>query len=1212
MKPNVRRGGGFRGLLEYALDRGDACEIVGGNLEGRTPKALAAEFGVARNLRPDCARPVWHCSLSLPAGEHLDNEKWHSIAQGLMTKVGMDPNRHQFVAVIHRDTQHEHVHVIGSRISLDGKLWHGVDDAFTAQLASQDLEIEHGLTITKGPEVDKERPGKGLRASLKLSQAEREMWSSRGILPPKVEIAAAIDQAIKLSDGSPADFKRHLELTGVDARLSVGKGKITGGSYSVMAAWEGGEELCSYKGGDIGRLYEAKEIDGRLTARRAEIEHQALALDRLANLQAEKAIENHPANISKLAEATASLREVSIDVGSPGLRERALADARSTEWRGPQKPAEGRSPDGADLGDARGGPEASGLDRAERGPGSLENRPDFGSDGDHRQPAESFERGPGSHVLAPARALQSDGHPDPDEAENLTDHSLPASPSLPPEGVGSIEPGGVAAIAPSEPRQAFKVSILAQNYRHALDADEFKEHLHWVRPGLPGGPIQVALYGGQRITDDGKTISLSRGQADDVAVKAMLGMAEANGWKSVTLTGSDDFKNRAWLEAQRRGVAVSGYEPPDHVRRQWQEEEHEREVSRLARAGTGEGSVSAWEDNRSGGPSRAAARDGTPGPDDGELSRNTLPARGIGREIGRIPATEPGAGARADAFPEGQPGSPADAPSPTSGRDRVPVPGGRAGFEGGNRPTEIGAQQPAGFPGEGSGSDHQYGRASGSSAGASAEQPRGPARGVQVELPDPHAAELEEVGQWDKLVRQPSENIQPDTEGNKKPAGRGEGRDGRNGEAGGLNRSTDQASQGGPMASDGSDPLNGDRRRGLDSGGDGMAWNSRFKRASAAKKREGEGLGQPVSGQSNVGSDARFLPRSVGKEVIDRIKNDSPLEFLRKNYGGENIEINKSQTSIRINGVLRADLSRDGHWVSCDWGGDAIGDNIALAQWVKPDMNFPDTVYELSGARPDITTRVSPKNERRVEDKRPHIPFEKGRSEGRKYLTARGISEEIIDVAERAGALRYLENAVMFTGRDETKAIRSATLRHIKAVSLEDGTIITKRDLADSNKNFPAVIPGSKKTVVIVEGGINALAVQDLAARAGHEIPTVIATGGVGVRKFVEVNPEVRALLEAAEKVQIMAENEMKDGKPDPEKQAKTDLFREKLASAVAEVRQGELPQMLKPPIGSKDAADWNAKQVADLAKRLAERLAEEERLERIRQNQVPTYRPRM
>lgn len=308
--------------------------------------------------------------------------------------------------------------------------------------------------------------------------------------------------------------------------------------------------------------------------------------------------------------------------------------------------------------------------------------------------------------------------------------------------------------------------------------------------------------------------------------------------------------------------------------------------------------------------------------------------------------------------------------------------------------------------------------------------------------------------------------------------------------------------------------------------------------------------------------------------MIDDAKRGSPLAFLRRHYQG--VEVNRRGDAISIEGVLRADL-RDGRWVACDWTGGAIGDNVALAQWVKPGTSFPDAIYELTGAQAEAPTRIQPRAEKPAEIRRPSIPYERGRGAGRAYLRdVRGIAEPTIQAAEAAGMLRYLDNAVLFTGRDEAKAIRSATLRHIEPVRLEDGTLLSKRDLADSDKTFPAVLPGSPRRVVVVEGGINALAARDIAVRAGQEPPTVIATGGVGVRKWVRDNAVLRDLIERADQVEIWGEREVRDGRPDATKQAETDARRDQLATEIAAARQGELPDTVMPPPGVKDAADWN------------------------------------
>ncbi|RYG59281.1 hypothetical protein EON80_25905, partial [bacterium] len=243
MKSNVKRGGGFAGLLRYALDRGLKCEIVGGNMEGRNPSQLAREFGASRRQRREVKRPVLHATLSLPPGEHLSPEAWNELAHAFMRKIGLDPEKHQFVVIRHDDTHCEHVHIITSRIGLDGHLWHGVNEALVATRATQELE--------------------------------RELWAQRGVEAPKVKIARAVDLAIRRSDGTPDSLRTFLAKNGIEARISIGGSKITGISYGLKTSWDGGDEETTYKGINVGARCDAKSIERRLAERREQLSRSA-------------------------------------------------------------------------------------------------------------------------------------------------------------------------------------------------------------------------------------------------------------------------------------------------------------------------------------------------------------------------------------------------------------------------------------------------------------------------------------------------------------------------------------------------------------------------------------------------------------------------------------------------------------------------------------------------------------------------------------------------------------------------------------------------------------------------------------------------------------------------------------------------------------------------------------------------------------------------
>jgi hypothetical protein len=80
----IVKGKGFRGALNYLFRDGRAT-IIGGNLSGRIPRELAAEFGQFRKLRPGLAKAVVHIPLSAHPDDRplSDAEMADRMTQGL-------------------------------------------------------------------------------------------------------------------------------------------------------------------------------------------------------------------------------------------------------------------------------------------------------------------------------------------------------------------------------------------------------------------------------------------------------------------------------------------------------------------------------------------------------------------------------------------------------------------------------------------------------------------------------------------------------------------------------------------------------------------------------------------------------------------------------------------------------------------------------------------------------------------------------------------------------------------------------------------------------------------------------------------------------------------------------------------------------------------------------------------------------------------------
>lgn len=131
-------------VYEVARVRRPGGVVIGSNIgmEGHTdPSRWAGELRKAMHTRPEIKNPVWHASLRNTAQDRtLSDATWADIGQSFAEDMGFDG--HPWVMVRHG---HDHVHIVVSRVSDMGEVWHGRNDRRAAQNACTRLENEHGL-----------------------------------------------------------------------------------------------------------------------------------------------------------------------------------------------------------------------------------------------------------------------------------------------------------------------------------------------------------------------------------------------------------------------------------------------------------------------------------------------------------------------------------------------------------------------------------------------------------------------------------------------------------------------------------------------------------------------------------------------------------------------------------------------------------------------------------------------------------------------------------------------------------------------------------------------------------------------------------------------------------------------------------------------------------------------------------------------------------
>ncbi|MDN5887488.1 MAG: relaxase/mobilization nuclease domain-containing protein [Micrococcaceae bacterium] len=158
------------------------------------PSQWAGELRKAMHSRPEIRNPVWHASLRNTATDPiLTDDAWADMGQSFAEDMGFAD--HPWVMVRHGS---DHVHVVVSRVSDLGEVWHGRNDRRAAQSACTRLEQEHGL---------EQAPRRRVQKKVSVG-AEREQFKDKA---QKVEAGRAVKERERLQLAKAMAESRRLQ-----------------------------------------------------------------------------------------------------------------------------------------------------------------------------------------------------------------------------------------------------------------------------------------------------------------------------------------------------------------------------------------------------------------------------------------------------------------------------------------------------------------------------------------------------------------------------------------------------------------------------------------------------------------------------------------------------------------------------------------------------------------------------------------------------------------------------------------------------------------------------------------------------------------------------------------------------------------------------------------------------------------------------------------
>lgn len=224
MLAKITKGRDFYKCLSYVLNKSGA-ELLESNMAGQTAAELAIEFQLSQKQhqrqpsRRKTQKVVCHVSLSVEIGKNLDSETWGVIAKDYLNAMGFDQN--QYALVRHTDTEHDHIHLVISRLRIEGTTVPDWLDYRRTETALRTLEEKYQLRSLQSSWETTVKP-----------PTVAEIRQFRRTKQPSVRtiLQVAIDEA---AEDNPTfeTFSDRLRNFGVSFRLRLTPDGVRGISY---------------------------------------------------------------------------------------------------------------------------------------------------------------------------------------------------------------------------------------------------------------------------------------------------------------------------------------------------------------------------------------------------------------------------------------------------------------------------------------------------------------------------------------------------------------------------------------------------------------------------------------------------------------------------------------------------------------------------------------------------------------------------------------------------------------------------------------------------------------------------------------------------------------------------------------------------------------------------------------------------------------------
>lgn len=219
--------GGFS-LFNYVIDDEKGMELLRNNLCGETSIELMREMQIIQNLNQKATNKLISMVLSphVDDGEKFSKKQLQNLTKEFLKELEIDVENSQFIAFLHTEKRHRHIHILLNRVDENGRLLKDNYIGKKAQWAAHRVAEKNGLISAKQIRIDKIKASEDLTSDSKNLRKEIYQKHLKVMESTPITIEKYLAEMLKKNIGFIPTINKQGELQGFRVRDMENQGEM--------------------------------------------------------------------------------------------------------------------------------------------------------------------------------------------------------------------------------------------------------------------------------------------------------------------------------------------------------------------------------------------------------------------------------------------------------------------------------------------------------------------------------------------------------------------------------------------------------------------------------------------------------------------------------------------------------------------------------------------------------------------------------------------------------------------------------------------------------------------------------------------------------------------------------------------------------------------------------------------------------------------------